>query len=133
MTNAEKYLKDNVNIHEIACEMVKFLDNETNASNIFIDDIETYFMRKTKPTLTEDERVILRNIDKTQLELIGRTATDGELYLAYRYGTNKYEVMHETEFDMAYGHLFKFIKERRRILNRRTFERRIKQWQLKNW
>ena len=63
-----------------------------------------------KPTLAEDERVILRNIDKAFYK-IGRAKTNKGLYLVY---TCQDEHQWFTAFN---DNLFQFIKERRRILN----------------
>ena len=109
MTNAEKYLNKGTNIHEMACKMIKFFENETNALNVYIDDIETFFWRRTKPLLTENERVILRNISK-RYNKIGRKFS-GALYLH-----EAESVMIDSTFeDFFEDSLFQFIKERRRI------------------
>ena len=63
---------------------------------------------QTKPTLTEDERVILRNIkDYTHIKRI----KDGHIMLT------KQTEKHILNFDFIepLNHLFQFIKERRRI------------------
>ena len=56
MTNAEKYLKDGVNIRKMAEEMVDFWDFPP-CEGIGPNHVEEYFATETKPTLTEDERV----------------------------------------------------------------------------
>ena len=61
-----------------------------------------------KPHLTEDERVILSNLNEQIWEKIGRD----------KYGTLSLKTRTEDDenfFNGCYGHLFKFIKERRRI------------------
>lgn len=63
MTNAEKYLKDGVNIEKIAREIDIILQNDVNVANAEQATIK-YFNSTCKPILTEDERVILQNIDK---------------------------------------------------------------------
>ena len=109
MTNAEKYLKDGVDINEIATGIDTIFMNEVDVANVEIATKE-FFSRETKPTLTDDERVILRNIKDA--ELIGRTPNLGQLYVM----TTKGET-YEVYFNKMFGHLFQFIKERRRILN----------------
>lgn len=56
MTNAEKYLKDNVSVEEFINEFHNFCakQNNNNASSI---RLEQFLSRKVQPTLTEDERV----------------------------------------------------------------------------
>lgn len=77
MTNAEKYLKDGVDIGQLAREIT-----ELNWSNddCLEDNITMYFRQKVKPTLTEDEKVILRNID-TKYKYIGRNGKPSHIYL----------------------------------------------------
>ena len=103
MTNAEKYLKDGVDVEEFVndlhyiwwaneydvCEGIrKFLSAES---------------KKKKPTLTEDERVILKNINRnfTHIYRLNNRlqVADGE------------ENYNNTMLDItAFGHLFQFIK-----------------------
>ena len=107
MTNAEKYLKDGVDIEKMAEEMVD-LWNFPPCEGICPADIVDYFNMQTKPTLTEDERAILRNISyDSEYKYIYRSL--GMLYLS--------ENERLTCADRLPGmhHLFQFIKERRRI------------------
>ena len=77
--------------------------------------INCWLNEQVKPTLTEDERVILRNLryEKGAYEYtkIGRTELDSEencdLILI--------DSDNESVWWGEYGHLFQFIKERRRI------------------
>ena len=111
MTNAEKFLKDDVSVLEFRNKLTEFFwDNlglyEGNEEQIytiignFLDIIE-------QPTLTEDERVILNHINIYEFDKIGR-AKNGDLYLHYREDK-------DTEDFWWCNHLFQFIKERRRI------------------
>lgn len=59
MTNAEKYLKDGVDIGQLAREITEL---SWSNDDCLEDNITLYFRRQVKLTLTEDERVILRNI-----------------------------------------------------------------------
>ena len=59
MTNAEKYLKDNVSVEEFINAII---NSVTDIGGTY--SLEKWLNNETKPTLTEDERVILRNIDK---------------------------------------------------------------------
>ena len=71
------------------------------------------YLRNKKPTLTEDERVILRNIPTKYWQKICR---DNYGVLEIR-GENEEIDFHTdniSDFD-EYNHLFQFIKERRRI------------------
>ncbi len=63
MTNAEKYLKDGVDIKQMATEMVDYF-NFPPYEGIGEGSIEAFFDKEIRPTLTEDERAILGNIDK---------------------------------------------------------------------
>lgn len=121
MTNAEKYLKDNVSNFEIAQSLGKYLSKEVAEDDNHIKNlIMTFFIEEATPTLTEDERVILRNL-QPEITLIGRNGAN-ELFIAID-STNEF-----VDF-FCYDHLFQFIKERRRIFNWGTIEERIK-WKL---
>ena len=98
MTNGEKYLKDNASVEEFIKEINNELDYAGGEFNI-----KEWLEQETKPTLTEDERVILRNIREKYSTITRRT---GELFLESELNRISFE---------AYDHLFQFIKERRRI------------------
>ena len=102
MTNAEKYLKEGVDV-EFVDEFEQFCAKQTGNQASSVRLIQ-FLSRAVTPTLTEDERVILRNIDKGYKK-IGRYG--GKICVFY------IDDIHE-ELD-AFNHLFKFIKERRRI------------------
>lgn len=111
MTNAAKYLKDGVDIKQMATEMVDYF-NFPPYEGIGESSIEEFFGKEVQPTLTEDERVILRNIAKhSDFEKIGRDKIGG-LYVTCRINIPTEEKWTISFFD----HLFQFIKERRRIL-----------------
>ena len=110
MTNAEKYLKVSVN------EFFKAIINSQIDIGGFYS-LQKWLLNEAKPTLTEDERVILNHINVYEFDKIAR-ANNGDLYLHYREDK-------DTEDFWWCNHLFQFIKERRRILYRGTFERRI--------
>ncbi len=112
MTNAEYYLKEGISAIEFREKLAKYILNEygdINEQDIsevigdFLNNIE-------KPTLTEDERVILRNINK-EFIVMGRKK-DKDLYV-----NDKEADVFNAYFFTMYNHLFQFIKERRRILN----------------
>ena len=102
MTNAEKYLKDGVSIEEFARIIL-----EETTFDPRQEDIIAFLNKPYKLTLTEDERVILRNIK--DFIVIGRRE-DGRLYCDCETGKGL------GYFFDFYSHLFQFIKERRRIL-----------------
>ena len=113
MINKDKYLKNNVSAEELAREIVKYYFRTSTPINLE-STIREFFNKEATPTLTEDERVILKNIDTRRYPTIKRTkigeiivisnAKCGDDIMCYLY---------------CYDHLFKFIKERRRILNTR--------------
>ena len=108
MTNAEKYLKDGV-IDDFVCAFDDFCAIQTSnqASGV---RLAQFLSRTIKPILTEDERVILRNINKI-FNRIERNKF-GFLILTEDGCENVGEAMHTL---YAFNHLFQFIKERRRI------------------
>jgi len=87
MTNAERYLKDGV-----------------------VQNIDDFFKQQAKPTLTEDEKVVLRNIKK-DYKYIGKIKFLGVevLYVSQKEKAEDFTTL------SAFDHLFQFIKERRRI------------------
>ena len=104
MTNTEKYLKAGADIEKIAREIDIILQNDVNVANAEQATIK-YFNSTCKPTLTEDERVILRNMQNHSG--LGRDE-EGCLYFGLK-KEGRCFVNH------LFGHLFQFIKERRRI------------------
>lgn len=111
MTNSEKYLKDGVK-EEFIKEINAELDIAFDQFNV-----EEWLKTPCKPTLTEDERVILRNIE--DFNYIERDKWDGlELNLRTDDG-----VLEDTDRIRMFDHLFQFIKERRRIFNKRIVGR----------
>ena len=116
MTNAEKYLNKGASARELREKLANWIFSELGYYEGTEDAIDTvigdFFDTIEKPTLTEDERVILRNIDLKEWQLIGRK--DEELYLAYIYGESK-STERDYIIDSMYGKLFQFIEERRRI------------------
>ena len=113
MTNADKYLKDNVSVEELAAKIKEYyFKEETTAS--YERAIIEFFNEKATSTLTEDERVILRNLPK-QIKKIRRDSYKVKL------PDMNYGMLEMVEEDNKYwtapvlSHLFQFIKERRRI------------------
>jgi hypothetical protein len=105
MTNADKYRLTGIEAYNLSQELGEYLTIEKKAEGVFVSDINSYFVRATKPTLTEDERVILRNIKNNKA--IGRDK-DNCLYFGSK-GDGRFFI------NSTFGHLFQFIKERRRI------------------
>ena len=112
MTNAEKWLKEGVDAIDFVEEFNDFCAMQTNnqASSV---RLAQFLSRAIKPTLTEDERAILRNIDTMIFKKIGRDSNE-DIYLLYSVDRGEPP---ETEAFWYFNHLFQFIKERRRILN----------------
>jgi hypothetical protein len=110
LTNSEKYLKDGVDEDEFVKELHYFWGaNEYDVCEGIRKFLHTQ-AKKPKPTLTEDEKVILRNINADFIDTISRNSF-GELILHYA-GTDN-----EVELHYLKDGLFQFIKERRRIRN----------------
>ena len=106
MTNAEKYLKDGVNGIRPLLDKCREIGAIDSGREYRIDQM---LREQVKPTLTEDERVILRNINADFIDTISRNSFE-ELILHYA-GTDN-----EVELHYLKDGLFQFIKERRRIL-----------------
>lgn len=112
MTNADKYLKEGIS----AEEFVEAIEKEYPYDiEIGFGDIQEFLNAPAKPTLTEDERVVLRNIKNEEYKnTIGRegdtTYQKGKLYLRSKYSEAK-----AFAISTLYNHLFQFIEERRRI------------------
>ena len=113
MTNKDKFLKDGITGNEIfnlAQELGVYLTVNCKASYVFASDINLFFQQPRTPTLTEDEKVILKNIDIEKYQYIRR---DRNVFVfsknIFKTG-GKYMNTCPLPFN-----LFKFIKERRRI------------------
>ena len=113
MTNEEKYLKDGVKE-----QLIKEL-------SIYGGELDEFFEEQAKLTLTEDERVILRNIkipDCSKVYSLKITrACDNDLWLKVEGKSNKIKrlgIFIDINGSIPisqYSHLFQFIKERRKI------------------
>lgn len=130
MTNAEKYLKDGVSAEEFvkavwgSCYNIPEAEGDKNYKNCMMygATIERWLKKQVTPTLTEDERVILRNI-KDKPRYIAREK---------HYRLMAYDKVEKDDTSRSYdngkemssfSHLFQFIKERRRIRNKRIVRR----------
>ena len=109
MTNKDKYLKDNVSVEELCFELAKYC-TRINFNGFTSRKLKEYFESTTTPTLTEDERVILRNLEPKMWNTILRE-DNGDIAFGYKL-SKRYRSLGRCEF---YNHLFQFIKERRRI------------------
>lgn len=124
MTNADKYLKDGVDVEELTDAILKY--NEQTRGCTFYENMRSFWKSEVKPTLKEDEKVILRNIrdfeipeNNVQTIIIGNNKAFGGLYIEfiYNYDNGKGTTgvsSHKEEFRL-FNHLFQFIKPRRRI------------------
>ena len=106
MTNAEVYIGDEDLIDQFIDEFNEFACKQD--WDLEYHDLkhrlEEFFKQERTPTLTEDERVILRNIDSHYYTKIFRNEC---LFL---HGEHTSDLVF-TQYD----HLFQFIKERGRI------------------
>ena len=117
MTNKEKYLKEGVSAEKFANELATYLQKQDKTIGFQYYNICQFLMKPITPTLTEDEKVILRNIGKN-FNIIGREEN---------VGLKLKKEEHSTYYCMdMFSDLFQFIKERRRIRDSRTFERRVR-------
>lgn len=108
MTNAEKYLKEGETgnfVQAFSCWYYGITRELENADKMLVQ----FLKAEAKPTLTEDERVILKNVG-TDYQRIERD--DECLWVR---GVDKDGFM-ATCYFKCFDHLFQFIKERRRIL-----------------
>lgn len=108
MTNADKYLRDGVSGIRPLLDKCREIGAIDSGREYRIDQM---LRERAKPTLTEDERVILRNI-KSIHNVIGRNR-DGNIQLMCKEPRVKDCIWHINL--SCYNHLFQFIKERRRI------------------
>ena len=108
MTNAEKYLTVSTKEFKNA-----IINTQGDIGGLY--SLEKWLDTEVKPTLTEDERVILRNLDS--YTEIGRTEKDVAGYTdVYIKDKNACESLF-----MFKSNLFQFIKERRRIRDKGAF------------
>ncbi len=108
MTNAEKYLKDGVDVEEFVKELHCFWWlNEYDICEGIRKFLSTE-AKKKKPTLTEDERVILEFIKN--FDYIGRDKKG----LYYKLQDEDIKEKTAVIYNLT-TNLFQFIKERRRI------------------
>ena len=105
MTNADKYLKDGVDVNELINKIKNYFDCPYDGGPC-TKSIENFFNQPIKPTLTEDEKVILRNINAQEYLLIQRDKNDKCLFILKLCGIVYFG---------QYNHLFQFIQPRRRI------------------
>ena len=108
MTNAKKYLKDGVNTKELSTAILEF--NKEHNNQTFYENMYDFWNSSFKHTLTEDEEVILRNIEFKNYVVIGRKES-GDLYV----NDKEKDSFNGTWFIMFKKHLFQFIQPRRRV------------------
>ena len=100
MTNADKYLKDGVDVMQML--------HDYNQTGQKCPSVWKWLEQSIKPTLSEDEKVILRNIDK-RYKFIARFENNLRLL-----STSKEHSFVWTTIS-GFNHLFQFIQPRRRI------------------
>ena len=107
MTNAEKYLKDGVKIEDFAIWLSNALFERRIGVDIQPKAIVDCLANIIKPTLTEDEKVILRNIDP-KYEFIGKNDKN---FLYIRISADNGNFAERlTGLDFVFPNLFQFIK-----------------------
>jgi hypothetical protein len=100
MTNAEKYLKDGVRIYDFLVNYAKWYVDKHHRL-VVTTPLEDFLRDECKPTLSEDEKVILSNLCNCIIK-IGRY--DNRICLIDR------ENLHEELWYLQDG-LFPFIQE----------------------
>ena len=112
MTNAEKYLKDNVSELELRNKLSNFIFEELGwyegTEETINEVIADFFVEEAKSTLTEDERVILEFIKN--FDYMGRDKKG----LYYKLQDEDIKEKTAVIYNLTTS-LFQFIKERRRI------------------
>ncbi len=93
MTNAEKYLKDGVDVDKFVKE---YRTSRIGLLNVWLNE-------PSKITLTEDEKVILKNIDNIAFKTIGRNKSGG-LYVRFYFLDEPYKA------SIFKDNVFQFIK-----------------------
>lgn len=111
MTNADKYGMDEDEVNELTDKFEEWHKNNTDVRR-YGEALYRFLQAEVKPTLTEDEKVILRNINK-DYEFIGK---DDRSYLYMRVLSDNGNFGDRvTGVDFLFPNLFQFIKPRRRI------------------
>ena len=107
-TYREKFFKEEITPNEAYRLLTEFIEycNSDECKNKNLEEMAWNFLSQpVKLTLTEDEKVILRNICLT-----------GTFYIERKHGTLKiHNKLDEIVDFYMYDNLFQFIKERRRI------------------
>lgn len=116
MTNAEKYLKDKNYTKDFVSDYMIYCVRKKQDS-VNLESLSLFFREEAKPTLTEDERVVLKNIDKKFIK-IGRDASN-TIYFIF----DEFTGMKAKYYANIFDNIFQFIKERRRIQNKRIVGR----------
>ena len=106
MTNADKYNLTREQAKELCYEIATFCNGTVQVGMIM-----DFFYCPLQPTLTEDERVILRNIDKN-FKYIARVNKQIQVCTVK---TSNRGLPCDSGYLFTFNHLFQFIKERRRI------------------
>lgn len=107
MTNADKYLKDGVSVEEFFKFWNNFIDYiHENCIDFNIDNFKTFLCKQVKPTLTEDEKVILRQLNKWFI-VIGKTEYGCIMVQDKCQGNEKH---FGVTFDLLFAELFEWIQ-----------------------
>jgi hypothetical protein len=108
MTNAQKYLKDGIDIEELSNDIESYIKfyGGFDTKEFFEDESWCSQSKKARPVLTDDERAILRHLK--------------DFYYIYRTTTGKLEATNHEHTWCGYelyldDDVFQFIKPRRRI------------------
>lgn len=102
MTNAERYLKDGVIYHELACEIAVYMSNSSKSG--LVQNIDDFFKQRTRPLLSREEKSILRGVNNELYTVIGRDKNE-DLYF------DDEDHIFKAPVTTLFGHLFRFIND----------------------
>ena len=109
MTNADKYNISEVQADKMSDEFAEWHQNNSDVRG-YGEALYRFFQAKVKPTLTEDEKVILKNIKDDYITIAKDKA--GELFIATE--RDEYSIRGHNALEFKHD-LFQFIQPRRRI------------------
>lgn len=108
MTNKDKYLREGVSVEEFITAFIK--KENISINSLEVDQINHFLKSEVTPKLTEDERVILKQVSKAYVKF----GKNGYGQFIFRIDNGEPFLLNNTA-EKIFDGLFQFIKERRRI------------------